>query len=202
MALCPAMATSLTKAIARPRGAPVPLPHHFLTSPARVSVCMHCVCMWFFFFNEHDFWSQGCATIPPLPPIEDINSPTVQKGQIAGKKQEQDTNHELQPVWGLPMPGLCRPPSYSVCTSEPQPQVQAHCAGVSQPLSVPAAPACSPVCSTPHLPGGSGCPSQDSDIPPEPAFLLPPAPRGSAAAARGLLGPPLPAWVGPRYCDL
>lgn len=69
VALCPAMATSLTKVIARPRGAssapPPPLPHQ---SCQGQRVCIVCVYGFFFFFpfNEHDFWSQGCLA-SPLP---------------------------------------------------------------------------------------------------------------------------------------
>lgn len=175
VALCPAMATSLTKVIARPRGAssapPPPLPPQ---SCQAHRVCIVCVC---FFFLSMNMTSGVKVVWPvPLPPIKDINSTPSREGQIAGKKQEQDINYELQPVRGLPMPGLYRPPDYSVRTSEPQPQNQAHCACVSQPLPVPAAPACTSVCSTPHLQGGLGCPSQDSSLPQEPAVLLPPAP--------------------------
>lgn len=147
-----------------------------------IRCCFVCVCMVFFFFFLSMNMTSGVKVVwpVPFPPIKDINSThsreREREGQIAGKKQEQDTNHELRPVRGLPMPGLCRSSDYSVCTSEPQPQDQARCTCISQPLPVPAAAACASVCSAPHLQGGLGCPSQDSSLPQEPAVLLPPAP--------------------------
>lgn len=97
VALCPAQGASLTEAVSAPRGTPK------TSSPATSPPILQAGAGFFFYFNEHDFWSQGCQAIPSTPPSLPLgiyiapSGAERRAGGPGGRKSSSSTMSSSQP---------------------------------------------------------------------------------------------------------